>query len=266
MNVFFKELTSYRKALFFWSLGMIFLIGSGMAKFAALETSGQSINTILNQFPKDFQIIFGLSGFDLSKTSGYFGVLFLYIGLMATVHAVLIGSDIIAKEERDKTSEFLFVKPMSRARIMSAKLAAGLVNLVIFNLVTLFSSVYFVSYFNKHGPAPIHDVLVLMAGLFMLQLLFFCLGAAVAAVSSKPKTSASVATAILLVTFILSFMVDINGSLANLKYLTPFKYFDAHTIIATGKLDLTYVIISLVVIMCLLGATYTVYSKRDLSV
>ena len=35
---------------------------------------------------------------------------FFILLLMATIHAAMLGATIIAKEERDKTSEFLFVK------------------------------------------------------------------------------------------------------------------------------------------------------------
>ena len=52
----------------------------------------------------------GFSDVDVSKISGYYSILFVYILLMATIHAAMLGADIIAKEERDKTSEFLFVK------------------------------------------------------------------------------------------------------------------------------------------------------------
>jgi ABC-2 type transport system permease protein len=265
MNLFLWELRSHRKGLFFWCLGMVALVGSGMAKYAAYQTAGQSITGLLAQFPKTLQIIFGLSGFDLTKASGFFGVLFLYIALMATVHAVLLGADLISKEERDKTSEFLFVKPISRAKIITSKLLAGLVNLVILNIVTLVSSIVFVNYFNKGGSIT-NDVLVLMAGLVFLQLLFFCIGVAIAAANKKPKASASLASSVLLFTFILSFLINFNARLNGLKYITPFKYFDAKTLITNGSLDPVYVSISLVIIAVLVVITYSTYLKRDLSV
>lgn len=264
MNVFFRELKSHRLGLIFWSLGMVALVGSGMAKFAAYSTSGQSISDIIAQFPKAFQIVFGLSGFDLSKASGFFGLLFIYIVLMGTVHAVLLGSDLITKEERDRTAEFLFVRPISRNKVITAKLLAGLFNLIIFNLVTTVSSLYFVNYFNKGGPVN-HDILVLMAALFFLQLIFFAIGASVASRSKKPKGAASFATAVLLATFILSFLINLNDKLDILKYFTPFKYFEAKILIESGNLGLGYVTLSLAIIGVLTAATYYFYAGRDLT-
>lgn len=265
MNIFLRELIAYRKGILFWSLGMIALVGSGMAKYAGYQSTGQSINTILAQFPKSVQVIFGISGFDLTRASGFYGVLFLYIALMATIHAVLLGTDIISKEERDRTTEFLFVKPISRATILTSKLAGGFVNLVILNLATLFSSIYFVGIFNKSASVT-PDILILISGLLILQLLFFMIGAAIAATSPKPKASSSTAASVLLLTFILSMFISINSKLDNLKYFTPFKYFDAHTLMEQGQLDPIYVLISIVVIVGLLFTAYRSYARRDLEV
>ncbi len=264
MNIFFRELKVYRKSLLFWSLGMIALVASGMAKFAAYSNTGQSMNAILSQFPQSIQTIFGLTGFDLSKASGFISVLFMYIALMATIHAVLLGAGIISKEERDKTAEFLFVRPINRARVISSKIAAGIINLVVINIVTFISSVYFVNYFTKDN-STINYVITLMCGLFFLQLMFFFIGTAVAAINNKSRTSASIATSVLLFSFILTFLININNDLKNLKYLTPFKYFDAKDLLATGKLDVIYVSISLVVVFVMIFMTYMSFANKDLN-
>lgn len=265
MNIFLKELTAYRKGLLFWSIGMIALIGSSLAKLHGYGGSSQSVNDIFRQFPKTFQAIFGVLGFDLSTPAGYYGVTFSYIALMATVHAVLLGTDIIAKEERDRTSEFLFVKPLSRLQIISAKLGAGLVNLFLLNILTTIFSVILVNYLND-GPSITNTILILMSGLFFMQLLFFFVGTAIAAVNKKPKASASIATGVLLFTFIISVFISVNEGLDYLKYLSPFKYFDALNIITHHALDPIYVSLSVILLIALITTTYLAYSKRDLTV
>ena len=264
MNVYLRELKAHRKALFFWSIGMVFLVASGIAKFAVYQKSGQSIASIVDQFPKTVQIIFGTSGFNLAKPSGYYGVLFLYIALMATAHAALLGSEIISKEERDRTSEFLFVRPINRSRVITAKLLAGLSSLVILNVVTLLSSLYFINYFAK-GQDITHYILLLSAALFMLQMIFFSIGTAVAGAIKKPKASGSVATSILVVTLMLMFLINLNGKIDALKYLTPFKYYDAAAILASNTLDRVYIVISAAIIAATIYATYYFYNRRDLN-
>ncbi len=265
MNVLLRELKAHWKGILFWSLGMIALIGSGMAKYDAYQSTGQSINQLMAQFPKSVQIILGISGFDLTTAAGFYGLLFIYIAIMAAIHAALIGSDMIAKEERDKTSEFLFSKPISRAKALTGKLLAGLAILAIFNLVTTLSSIYMVQYFNK-GASANHDILLLMAGLVFLQIIFFSVGAAVAGVNKHQKSSASIATSVLLLTFILYFVINLNDKLDFLKYLSPFKYFEAKDIITNAKLDPFYMVLSLVITVVLIASAYFTYSRRDLNV
>lgn len=265
MNLFFRELKSYWVGLVFWCLGIIALIWSGMVKFSTLASTGQSVNQLFAQFPKSLQTIFGLDGFNLNKESGYFGVLFMYIALMVATHAVLLGAGIIAKEERDRTSEFLFVKPIPRAKAVTIKITAGILMLIVVNLVTLFSSIYFVDSFGK-GVAPIGYIFVLMTGLFFIQILFFFIGTTIAALKRNPKNAVSVASGVLLFTFILTYFINLNNNFDFLKYLTPFKYFDARDIIASNSLDVVYVTISLVLVFVMIIVTRKVYAKRDLSI
>src|SRR5574340_1291305 len=259
MNIFRRELKAHRWGLLFWSIGMFFLVLSGMAKFAAYEQAGQSAAALMAGLPKSVQVIFGLSGFDLTKASGFYGVLFLYIAVMGAVHAVLIGSGLISKEERDRTSEFLYAKPVSRPRAITAKLLAGLANLIVLNLVTMASSFYFVGYWGK-GEDVGREVMLLMAGLFFLQLVFFSLGALVAATASRPKLAPGRATSVMLVAFVLYYIVNLDEKLDFLKYFTPFKYFDAAVLMSEGRLDPVYVAISVAIIAIAVVGTYRFFS------
>lgn len=265
MNLFFRELKAHRKGLLFWSIGMLLMVLSGVAKFYGYSGNGQSnINGMLELFPKSLQVLFGLEGFDLTMASGVYGILFMYIALMAVIHAVLLGTDLISKEERDKTTEFLFAKPISRTKVVTAKLLAGVVNIVVLNLVTLVSAIYTVAYYSKDTSANA-DIVLLTYALFLLQLLFLLVGASVAAISKRARTASGLATTILLVTFILYFAINLSGKIDVLKYLTPFKYFEARTIIANGQLDPFYVGLSIVLTLALVATTYVTYKKRDLS-
>lgn len=264
MNIYRRELKAHRWGLLFWSLGMIMLVLSGMAKFAAYQQAGQSAAQLMAGLPKAMQVIFGLTGFDLTKASGFYGILFLYIAVMGAVHAVLIGSGLISKEERDKTSEFLFAKPVSRPSAITAKLLAGLTNVIALNLVTMWASFYFVGYYGK-GEDNTHEILLLMAGLFLLQLIFFSLGAFIAGTAHKPKSAPGRATTIMLAAFLLYYIVNLDENLDFLKYLTPFKYYDAAVVMKDG-LDPVYIVLSLVIVVLAVLGTYRFYGARDLSI
>ncbi len=265
MNVYIREMKAHRKSLIIWCIGMIALIGSGMGKYAGFSSSGQSMNDLMEEMPKSLQAFLGLGTLDLSTAIGYFGVLFLYVLLLATIHGAMIGATIISKEERDKTVEFLFVKPLRRKKIIGIKLLAALTQIGILALIAWISSLLIVGHYSKDVSIA-SDVGTTMLGMFILQLLFMVIGTAIAASSKKPGKAAALSTGILLLCFILSFAIDLSEKIEGLKYFTPFKYFEAKNVIDGGGLDSVFVGISLVLIGVLAVSTFMFYEKRDLNI
>ncbi|UWG96442.1 ABC transporter permease [Dehalobacter sp. DCM] len=265
MNIFWRELKAHRKALIIWSIAIFLMIVSSIGKFTAYAETGQSMNELLSQIPSSIKAVLGMGNFDLTQVSGFYGMLYLYLLLLATVHASLLGANIIAKEERDKTTEFLLVKPVSRAKIVTAKLLASLLNVIVFNLVTLIFSVALMGKYAK-GEDITGEIGILMVGMFMVQLIFLFIGTATASVSKRPKSAASVSTAILLVTFVISSAININSSLGPLRYITPFEYFKADQLLNGGGFEPVFLILSLVIIALLVVVTYGAYQKRDMNV
>lgn len=264
MNLFKREIKANRKSLIIWCIGVVFMVASGMAKFSSLEGTGQSMNALMADMPKSLQAIMGTGSLDLSTPIGYFGVLFLYLAVMAAIHAAMLGSNILAKEERDKTVEFLVVKPLSRTKMITSKLMAALVNILIFNLVTFASSVGMVQKYAE-GEDVMGDIMLLMVGMFIIQLIFLVIGTAIAAVLTNAKKATSLATGILLLLFILSVAVDLNDKLEGLKFLTPFKYYDAKLILEEGGFDPLYLVLSFLLLAGLTIVTYVFYRKRDMN-
>ena len=266
MNIFIREMKAYRKSLIIWCIAAIFMVVAGMAKFEALSTSGESLKDMFSKMPKTLQALMGGTGsLDMSTVIGYYGMLFIFLLVMAAIHASMLGAGIIAKEERDKTAEFLMVKPISRNKIITSKLAAALVNIIFYNIVTLVSSIAIIEKYNK-GANVNGDILTLMLAMFILQLLFLFLGTCLASVTKNTKAAVSVTAAIVVFTYIISVAVDLNDNLGALRYITPFKYFEAKNVILNKVFDPVYVILSVVIIAALLSVTYVFYKKRDLNI
>jgi ABC-2 type transport system permease protein len=265
MNIYLKEMKFHRKSLIIWCIGMVAMIGSSMGKYAGMSSSGQSMNDLLSQMPQSMQAIIGAGNFDVSTASGYYGILYMYLLLMGTIHAVMMGATILSKEERDKTVEFLFVKPLSRAKIITYKLLAALTNVVILTGITLLSSMIIVeNYSNGEDVTP--DIVITIAGMFILQLLFLLIGSGVAAMVKKPSKATPISTGILLMTFFLSIAIDLNEGLEVLKVITPFKYFEAKHVMYGGGFDLIYLILSFIFIAAFGRITYVFYKNKDLKV
>ncbi len=268
MNMILRELKANRKALIIWSVCMFLLVLSGMAKYTAYTSAaagGPSINELLNTMPASIQALLGFGSFDVSTMAGYFAMLFIYIELTVAIHAALLGAGIIAKEERDKTTEYLMVKPVSRQAVITAKLIAALFNVIVINMITLFSSLVLVAAYNK-GKSIAGEIGFMFLSMFLVQLIFLSLGAVLAACMRNPKGSGSIATGILLIAYFVSRITDMSDKLNILNVISPFKYFDLVEIVAGNGLNTGVVLLSLALVAAFLALTYAFYPKRDLKV
>lgn len=264
MNIFFRELKANRKALIIWSICMFLLVWSGMLKYTSY-TAGEQAGAVLNDMPHSVKALLGFGSFDPTTPSGFFAMLFLYIELTVAIHAVLLGAGIVAKEERDKTTEFLMIKPVSRAAVITAKLTAALLNILVINIVSLITSIVMVAAYNK-GTAITGKIIMFMVSMFVVQLIFLSLGTALAAFQRDPKSSGPLATGILLMAFVVSKITDMTDKLNFLNLISPFKYFDVNKLEAGNGLTIGIVVLSLALIAILFLSTYLFYQKRDLKV
>ena len=265
MNVFFREMKANFKSLLIWCGAQIFVIFAGMVKYGGYTNSNVDINELMEQFPEALRAVFGMGSANLATIEGFYAVFFLFFILLAAIHAAMLGAVMIAKEERDHAADFLFAKPVERWQVVASKLAAGLVNIVLLNAVTLIASIVSIGQYNE-GDMLVDKVLMLMAALLILQVLFLCLGTALGALLRTAKIATSAATAIILGTFFLSAAIDMDHRIEDLDLLTPFKYFNANDLLIGGRLPAGTVILSLVLSAIALAATFIAFKRRDLTV
>lgn len=262
MNLFIRELKANRKSLIIWCICMALLILSGMGKYTAYSSGGEG-SQALADLPQTLKSLLGMGSFDVTTMSGFYALLFLYIEIAAGIHAVLLGSGIIAKEERDKTTEFLMTRPLSRSAVVYAKLAAALVNVVVLNAVTLGVSLAVVSGYNK-GPDISAEIAVFLLSMLFVQLIFLTLGMLLAAVLRNAKTSGSISAGVLLGAFVIYEFTELNQKLHVLNVLTPFKYFSYGDMAAGLGLHPGVTAVSLLMSAAFAWGAVYFYRKRDL--
>ena len=262
MNIFIRELKANFKSLLIWSVIVILLIVLAVAKFSAYASNPEML-AILDSMPPALLDALNMRAFNLTTLTGFYGIMFIYFGLMGAIAAAMWGSDIISKEERDKTVEFSLVLPVSRSRVITAKALAALINCIAFVLI-----IWAVSLFSARPYNPdqaFYDFLALeMQALFSIELIFLAIGLLLGCAMKQYKRSASTAVAIILAAYFMSVISAMQKDLDFLKYFTPFRYFEAGELFRTGRMDGTYLLISAGIIVVCIAAAYWSYNKRDL--
>lgn len=263
MNIILRELKANRKALIIWCVAMVLFVLSGMGKYTAYTTG--SNQDVFNQMPHTLKALFGFADFDVTTVDGFYAFLFTYISITLAIHAVLLGCGILSKEERDKTTEFLMTKPISRGYILTAKYIAAIINLLLVNLVTLLSSISMVGYYSD-GKDISGLILLFMVSMFLIQLIFMSLGALLASAVKKPKVSSSVATSVLLISYFISKITDLTGKVNVLNIFSPFKYFNYQELLNNKGLNPLIIVLTLALTAAFIVFSYRLYEKRDLAI
>lgn len=262
MNIFLRELKANRKSLLIWGIVVILFVLVGVAKFSAYYNNPDML-AMLNDLPQQVLDVLNTQAFNLTTVSGFFGIMFTYYALLLCIAAAMWGSDIITKEERDKTVEFSLTLPVTRSRLVTAKSLAALVNCLGLLLITWAASI--ISAARYQPDAGFYKFLALcMLALFILQLVFLSAGIFLGCAMKRYKLASSAAVSLLLGTYFLSIVSTLNKNLDFLKYFTPFKYFDPAVLLHQSKIDIAFVGLSLAIILLSMVGAYTTYMRKDL--
>jgi ABC-2 type transport system permease protein len=262
MNIFRRELKANFRSLLVWVVIIVLFAVIGFSKFSAYAENPEML-AILDSMPSALMEAFNLNAFNLTTLNGFFGVMFAYFALVLSIAAAMWGSDIISKEERDKTVEFALTLPVTRSKVVTAKALAALVNCI--GLLLVGWGVTVASAQSYQPDAEFYRFLNLSTlALFIMQLTFLSIGIFLGCAMKRYRRAGSTAVSLLLTTYFFSVISAMHENLEFLKYLSPFTYFDPGLILRESRLDMGFVALSAAIIAaCMVGA-YLTYARRDL--
>ncbi len=262
MAIFKRELFAHAKAWFIWALSLAAFIVVMFTEFSAYYKNPEMAE-LIDVMPKALLDAFGMKGVNLTTLSGFTSVAFVYLLLMLSIYAVLLGNGILSKEERDKTTEFLMVLPVKRTRVITSKVIAALsLNLALCVAVGLVITLSSLPY--EADPAFSGFFVRMLAVMLMISTSFLTIGMALAAATKNYKRSSMLSVAIVILMYLLSIISGLHSSVNFLKAFSFFKYFEGHTLIQKQHLDAMPIFILLLVASCALGVIYYRYPRRDL--
>lgn len=260
MNIYLKELKDRWKSTLIWSLSMLAYVAMSMVKFEAGASAAGSMEELLKAMPQSLQNLMGTSLLDLGTPMGFFTAAFPYLLLVAGIHGGILGAGILAREERDRTTEFLATRPISREGILLPKLLAALTLSLIYSLSTTFFSLLVLQGYGPLDP----DLFLLMGGFMALDAFFLLLGFFLAAFLPRPRLAVPLASALVLFFFLLMVVGEMTGSMALFSWLTPFAWFDGKALLGLTEPGTGPYILALFLAFLLSLLSFFRYPRRDL--
>jgi ABC-2 type transport system permease protein len=217
---------------------------------------------ILDNFPEAFKNALGLSSMNLSEVLGFYGFMFVYIGLTGAIQAMNLGLSILSNELIDKTADFLLAKPIKRLQIVHAKLQAVLINILFTNIVFTITAKIALDVVSEE-PYSMKIFLLFNLSLLLIQLFFVSLGMLVSVFLDKMKSIVPVSLGIVFAFFVVNLL---NESLTDhpLSALTPFAYFATGQIYESGQYQMGLFALNIVLVIGFTIGAYVRYIKKDI--
>jgi ABC-2 type transport system permease protein len=262
MNIYLHELRSYRKSILIWSAALSLVVVFYLSLYPAFQRDTAFVGQMLQNLPKSVQAALGLSVETFTTVLGFYTFTMTYIILCGAIQAMNIGMGVLAKEASGKTVDFLLTKPVSRAAVITAKLLAALTALAITSVVFfVVSGIMAVAVSTNSFDYGMFIKLSLP--LFFVQVIFALLGFAIAAFARKIKSVLPLSLSTVFAFFIIG-MLQAALRYEDLRYLTPFKYFDPGYILKNASYEGGYLVLSAIIVVVAAAISYLVFMKKDI--
>lgn len=262
MNIFLHELKAYRKTTMIWTAALIGVALMYLVMYPSFSKDMSQINKMVLDYPKALRDALGLSLSSFSTLLGFYGFILTFITLCGAIQAMNIGTSILSKEVRERTADFLMTKPVSRITIMTSKLLSSLVTLLLSNIVFL-GVVFAIAKLVSSTAFNNKKFILLTLTLFLVELMFLCLGILISVIARKIKSVISITMGVVFGFYIISMLGSVIGE-KNVRYITPFKFFDPNYIIAHASFESRFVIIEILFVIISLALSYVLYFKKDI--
>jgi ABC-2 type transport system permease protein len=217
---------------------------------------------IIESLPAVVRKGLGISLDNFFTIYGLYAYLYLYVLLAGSIQAMNYGVGIFNKEFSSKTADFLYSKPTSRVNIVSQKLAAALSLIAVTNVIFIAVAYLSASVISKQSLDARLFILI-SATLFFVQLAFFSIGMLMSVVLPKVKSVIAVSLPTVFSFFIIGTIGSVIGN-QSVRYISPFKYFDTNSIIATRSYEVKYLVIELIVVAIAVVASYYLFVHKDI--
>ena len=262
--MFKRELKLNFKSFLIWSLILIAMFLAVFLVYPYIMTSENidMLNEMMKVFPPEILKAFNM---DISEIDTAYGWLktegFIFILLITGVFSGTLGSNIVLKEESDKTIEYLHNLPVTRTKIVTSKILCALTYII--------SMILIIGVFNYIGLSISGDInqkqyLLLSISPLFVSLVIFSICLFISTFTHKTKKTLGISLGIVFASYFLQILAELSKEVEFFKYITPFTLADTRNIITNSTINLLCIIISLTITTLLLVLSIYKYNKKEL--
>lgn len=261
MTLLKKELRQGLTPLCVWTAATAFMVAICVFMFPEMSGQMDSISEMFSSMG-GFSAAFGMDRLSFGEFLGFYGVeCGNILGIGGAFFAAYVGVSALAKEEKDRTAEFLLTHPVSRASVVAQKLAAALTQVLALNIVVLAFSAGAIAAIGEE--LPWREFLLLHGAYLAMQIEICCLCFGISAFLRRGSVGVGLGFAAVL--YFANIIRNISGSGDFLKYVTPYAYAEAADILTESSVDTGLLLLGLAVSAAAVAAAFLKYTRKDIA-
>ncbi len=263
MNMFLYEVKSLRRSMITWSLSLLALAALYLSIYPSMAQDAEDFKKLIESYPEAILAMLGINPEYFTSLLGFYSMIFTFVILCGAIQAMNLGVSILSKESRERTADFLLVKPVSRSSIVSAKLLASLTTVAGTNIIFIGLSTLMAALQDTENFSPKLFFMINLSMLFV-QIIFIAIGMLVSVFFKKIKNVLPISLGFVFGFYLIGALLITDMDNKAERLLSPFKYFDITYIINNGSYETMYLIVSLIIVTICIAASYIIYNRKDI--
>ena len=262
--MFKRELKINLKSFVIWTsilIGLflvVFLIYPSIINSANMEM----IDEMMKIFPEEMLKAFNM---DISTIDSAFGWLktegFVFVLLITGVYSGILGSNILLKEESDKTIEYLNSVPVTRKNIVLNKILCGLFYIIL--MIVIIGIFNFIG-LSLSGEFDRKSYILLSITPLFSSIVIFAICLFLSTFTHKTKKTLGISLGIVFVSYFLNVISEIGESTEFLKYISIFTLADIRNVILNVSINPILVVLAICITVIFMILTMICYEKKEL--
>jgi ABC-2 type transport system permease protein len=233
-----------------------------LSLYPAIYSEGAHFKDMLAGYPASIRAVLGVTLESVTTLLGFYSMIIAFVVLCGGIQAMNLGISMLSKEMRERTADFLLVKPVSRAAVVTAKVLAALTVFLITDVVYYAGASVIASIVKQSSYSGGLFFMVNLTLLFV-QLMFFAIGAVVSVFFDRLRSVLPISLGTVFGCYIVGALIA-AGKDDWARFISPFRYFDYSYIIQNSRYEIPYLITGAIIVIVSIVTCYFVYARKDI--
>ena len=262
--MFKREIKINLKSFIIWTAILIGLLLVVFLVYPSIINSEnmEMMDEMMKMFPEEMLKAFNM---DISSIDSAFGWLktegFIFILLITGIYSAILGSNILLKEESDKTIEYLNSVPVTRKNIAISKILCGFLYIIL--MIIIIGIFNFIGLSLSGSFDKTLYILLSITPLFS-SIVIFSVCLFLSTFTHKTKKMFGISLGIVFASYFLNIIAEMGESTEFLKYISIFTLSDIRNVIMNVSINPIMALLAIIITFIFVTLAIIHYEKKEL--